>query len=98
MNFIYFCVFVLIPLNILSLNYNKNFLLSILLALESILLIITTIIFIISIAHLNFNTITLSLYIITLSAIEASIGISILTLISRNFNICNINNLNILKN
>nr|YP_010570392.1 NADH dehydrogenase subunit 4L [Ophiophthalmus serratus]UZG65880.1 NADH dehydrogenase subunit 4L [Ophiophthalmus serratus] len=99
MNLIYISFFILIPFNILSIIYNKNFILSILLALESLLLIILSINFIISYFFINdFISQNFSLFIIALAAIEASIGLSILTLISRNFNECNINQLNLLNN
>nr|YP_009700147.1 NADH dehydrogenase subunit 4L [Ophiura sarsii]QEP94699.1 NADH dehydrogenase subunit 4L [Ophiura sarsii]QHT54196.1 NADH dehydrogenase subunit 4L [Ophiura sarsii]QYF07882.1 NADH dehydrogenase subunit 4 [Ophiura sarsii] len=83
---------------ILSIVYNKNFLLSILIALESILL---NLIMLNILSSFNINNsigFSLSLFLLTLSAIEASIGISILALITRNFNTNSIYSINLLKN
>nr|AYO99689.1 NADH dehydrogenase subunit 4L [Ophiosteira sp. Op725.7] len=83
---------------IISIFYNKNFLLSILIALELIILNLI-LLNIISAFNLNNNlNVSFSLFLLTLSAIEASIGISILALISRNFNTNSITSTNLLKN
>nr|YP_001905899.1 NADH dehydrogenase subunit 4L [Ophiura albida]CAL50576.1 NADH dehydrogenase subunit 4L [Ophiura albida] len=82
----------------ISIIYNKKFLLSILIALELILLNLI-ILNIISSLNLNYNiNFSFSLFLLTLSAIEASVGISILALISRNFNTNSIKSINLLKN
>nr|YP_009545871.1 NADH dehydrogenase subunit 4L [Ophioplinthus brevirima]AYO99663.1 NADH dehydrogenase subunit 4L [Ophioplinthus brevirima] len=83
---------------IISIFYNKNFLLSVLIALELIILNLV-ILNIISAFNLNSNlNFSFSLFLLTLSAVEASIGISILALISRNFNTNSITSINLLKN
>nr|YP_003457191.1 NADH dehydrogenase subunit 4L [Astrospartus mediterraneus]CBH40152.1 NADH dehydrogenase subunit 4L [Astrospartus mediterraneus] len=82
----------------LSLFFNKKFLLSLLLSLELLLLNLIILNIILNLNNGNITFISFSILILTLSAIEASIGISLLTLINRNFNNSNINNLNILNN
>nr|YP_009651553.1 NADH dehydrogenase subunit 4L [Amphiura digitula]QDA81577.1 NADH dehydrogenase subunit 4L [Amphiura digitula]QHT54235.1 NADH dehydrogenase subunit 4L [Amphiura digitula] len=83
---------------ILSIIYKKKFFLSILISLEVILLNIVILNFILFLINGSFNFIAFSLFIIALAAVEASIGISIMTLISRNFSNNNIISLNLLKN
>nr|YP_009545885.1 NADH dehydrogenase subunit 4L [Ophiosteira antarctica]AYO99677.1 NADH dehydrogenase subunit 4L [Ophiosteira antarctica] len=83
---------------ILSIFYNKNFLLSILIALELIILNLVILNIIGSFSLNNNLNFSFSLFLLTLSAIEASIGISILALISRNFNTNSIISTNLLKN
>nr|UEP17951.1 NADH dehydrogenase subunit 4L [Ophiocreas oedipus] len=83
---------------ILSLFFHKKFLLSILLSLELLLLNIIILNIITNLNNNNSIFINFSILILALSAIEASIGISLLTLINRNFNNSNITSLNILKN
>nr|YP_025937.1 NADH dehydrogenase subunit 4L [Ophiura luetkenii]AAO65629.1 NADH dehydrogenase subunit 4L [Ophiura luetkenii] len=83
---------------IISIIYNKNFLLSILIALESILLNLIMLNIFSSYNFSNSINLSLSLFLLTLSAIEASIGISILALITRNFNTNSIYSINLLKN
>nr|YP_009989790.1 NADH dehydrogenase subunit 4L [Ophiura kinbergi]QNN00522.1 NADH dehydrogenase subunit 4L [Ophiura kinbergi] len=82
----------------ISIIYNKNFLLSILIALELLLLNLLIVNIFISNNLTNSISLSFSLFLLTLSAIEASIGISILALISRNFNTNSINSINLLKN
>nr|YP_009545858.1 NADH dehydrogenase subunit 4L [Ophionotus victoriae]AYO99650.1 NADH dehydrogenase subunit 4L [Ophionotus victoriae] len=83
---------------IISIVYNKNFLLSILIALELILLNLIVFNIIVS-SNLNESiNLSFSLFLLTLSAIEASVGISVLALISRNFNSNSISSTNLLKN
>nr|YP_011015302.1 NADH dehydrogenase subunit 4L [Stegophiura sladeni]UFQ25365.1 NADH dehydrogenase subunit 4L [Stegophiura sladeni] len=83
---------------IVSIFYNKNFLLSILIALELIILNLV-ILNLIGSYNLNDNiNFSFSLFLLTISAVEASIGISILSLISRNFGTNSIYSTNLLKN
>nr|YP_009545837.1 NADH dehydrogenase subunit 4L [Gorgonocephalus chilensis]AYO99629.1 NADH dehydrogenase subunit 4L [Gorgonocephalus chilensis] len=98
MNFLIIIILISNATAIISIFFNKKFLLSILLSLELILLNLIILNLVMNIQNGNLIFISFSLIILTLSAIEASIGISLLTLINRNFNNSNINNLNILKN
>nr|BDG62533.1 NADH dehydrogenase subunit 4L [Ophiocten ludwigi] len=98
MNLIIFITLFSAASAIISIIYNKNFLLSILIALE---LIILNLIILNVLASYNFNyglNFSFSLFLLALSAIEASIGISILSLITRNFSTNNISSVNLLKN
>lgn len=98
MNLIFLSVLILIPLKLLRIIYKKKFILPIILALERILLIIISTNFIITYFFINnYIKIKLSLFIIALAAIEARIGLSILTLITRNFRECSIIQLNLLN-
>nr|YP_010120061.1 NADH dehydrogenase subunit 4L [Amphioplus laevis]QRC36792.1 NADH dehydrogenase subunit 4L [Amphioplus laevis] len=98
MNLFSFTLIFSIVLGLLSIIYKKNFFLSILISLEIILLNIIIFNYILSFLSGSLNLSILSLFIITLAAVEASIGISIVTLISRNFNQSNILSLSTLKN
>lgn len=81
----------------ISIIYKKKFLLSILIALELILLKLI-ILNIISSLNLNYKiNFSFSLFLLTLSAIEARVGISILALISRKFKTKRIKSINLLK-
>nr|BDG62546.1 NADH dehydrogenase subunit 4L [Amphiophiura penichra] len=83
---------------IISIFYNKKFLLSILIALELIILNLV-VMNIIGSFNLNENlNFSFSLFLLTISAVEASVGISILSLISRNFGTNSIYSTNLLKN
>uniref|UniRef100_A0AAU8HNT3 NADH-ubiquinone oxidoreductase chain 4L n=1 Tax=Silax daleus TaxID=3230861 RepID=A0AAU8HNT3_9ECHI len=82
----------------LSMIYKKNFFLSILLCLEIILLNLIIFNFILYNINGQINFLSFSLFLIALAAVEASIGISIITLITRNFSLNNIISLNLLKN
>nr|YP_009732641.1 NADH dehydrogenase subunit 4L [Ophiarachnella gorgonia]QHT54248.1 NADH dehydrogenase subunit 4L [Ophiarachnella gorgonia] len=98
MNILYFIITFAILNAFISIVYNKKFILSIIICLESILLNLLFFNYLFSLIN-NTNILnSFSLFILTLSAIEASIGISLLTLVSRDFNNNNINNTNILKN
>uniref|UniRef100_A0AAU6PWY9 NADH-ubiquinone oxidoreductase chain 4L n=1 Tax=Ophiomonas sp. TaxID=3135530 RepID=A0AAU6PWY9_9ECHI len=85
-------------IGLLSIIYKKTFFLSILLGLEIVLLNLITFNFLISISLGQPSFLPLSLFLIALAAIEASLGISIITLISRNFSESSLNNINLLKN
>uniref|UniRef100_A0AAU6PX82 NADH-ubiquinone oxidoreductase chain 4L n=1 Tax=Ophionereis sp. TaxID=3135531 RepID=A0AAU6PX82_9ECHI len=97
--FIFLFIFILsTTIALISLIYNKAFFLSLLIGLESILLNI--LIFNFCLSHyqgLSFTN-AFPIFILTLSAVEASIGISIISLISRNYSTNNIQSLNTLKN
>uniref|UniRef100_A0AAU6PWZ5 NADH-ubiquinone oxidoreductase chain 4L n=1 Tax=Ophiomusa kimblae TaxID=3135533 RepID=A0AAU6PWZ5_9ECHI len=71
---------------LLSLFYNSKYLLSILLALEMCLLNLLVLNIFHSLPMNNTSSLMLSLFILSAGAIEASIGISLLTLITRNTN------------
>lgn len=81
----------------LSVVYNNKFLLSILISLEFLLL--KTIIFKVYVGYIKrdhtFNY--LSIFILALSAVEASIGISFVSLLSRKLSEVTLKNLNTLK-
>lgn len=81
----------------ISIIYKKQFLLSILIALESILLKLVMLKIISSYKYRKRINFSLSLFLITLSAIEASIGISILALISRKLKSKKIYSIKLLK-
>uniref|UniRef100_A0AAU6PWX6 NADH-ubiquinone oxidoreductase chain 4L n=1 Tax=Ophiotreta durbanensis TaxID=3135534 RepID=A0AAU6PWX6_9ECHI len=95
MNYIIIITTLSIIISLTSIIYNKKFILSILICLEGCLLNLIILNFT-SILFNNNNQSLLSIFIITLSAVEASIGISLITLTTRNFNENNINNLNTL--
>nr|YP_010937547.1 NADH dehydrogenase subunit 4L [Ophiothrix exigua]WKW95556.1 NADH dehydrogenase subunit 4L [Ophiothrix exigua] len=81
----------------ISIVYNNKFLLSILISLEFLLL--NTIIFNIYAGILNndYSYPHLSIFILALSAVEASIGISLVALLSRNLIEVTLSKLNTLK-
>lgn len=82
---------------IIRIIYKKKFLLSILIALELILL---NLIILKVLASYKFKyglNLSFSLFLLTLSAIEARIGISILSLITRKFRTNNISSVKLLK-
>nr|NP_957756.1 NADH dehydrogenase subunit 4L [Ophiopholis aculeata]AAR01200.1 NADH dehydrogenase 4L [Ophiopholis aculeata] len=81
----------------ISILYNTKYILTILLALELILLNLTAFNVYLSVEHSNLNLSNYHIY-LTLSAIEASIGISLIALLSRNFSSTSIDSLNTLKN
>nr|YP_009545845.1 NADH dehydrogenase subunit 4L [Ophioceres incipiens]AYO99637.1 NADH dehydrogenase subunit 4L [Ophioceres incipiens] len=85
-------------LSLLSIIYNKKFFLSILLGLESALLNLLFFNFVVSFFQGASPLNAFSIFILTLSAIEASTGIALITLINRNFGNSNITSLNTLKN
>nr|YP_010729359.1 NADH dehydrogenase subunit 4L [Ophioleila elegans]WED07064.1 NADH dehydrogenase subunit 4L [Ophioleila elegans] len=91
-------IIIITAIGLISLIYQNKFLLSLLISLELILLNLMAFNLYASLITSNSNYTIFSLYIIALSAVEASIGISLISLISRNFNNTSILNLNILKN
>nr|YP_009730166.1 NADH dehydrogenase subunit 4L [Ophiopholis japonica]QHT54222.1 NADH dehydrogenase subunit 4L [Ophiopholis japonica] len=97
MNIIILITLVIILAGI-SIIYNTKYILTILLALELILLNLTVFNVYISFEHSNLNLAQFSIFILTLSAVEASIGISLIALLSRNFSSTSVDNLNTLKN
>nr|CBH40127.1 NADH dehydrogenase subunit 4L [Amphipholis squamata] len=98
MNIFSFIFTISLILGLLSIVYKKAFFLSILVSLEIILLNIIMFNFFTILSNGNPTPLTLSLFILALAAVEASIGVSIITLISRNFSNNSISSLNILKN
>nr|YP_009730179.1 NADH dehydrogenase subunit 4L [Ophiopholis mirabilis]QHT54261.1 NADH dehydrogenase subunit 4L [Ophiopholis mirabilis]UFQ25352.1 NADH dehydrogenase subunit 4L [Ophiopholis mirabilis] len=87
-----------IVLAIISMMYNTNYILTMLLSLEVILLNLTVFNIYLSFENSNLNLTQFSIFILTLSAVEASIGISLIALLSRNFSSANVDSLNTLKN
>nr|YP_009680562.1 NADH dehydrogenase subunit 4L [Ophioplocus japonicus]QDH07336.1 NADH dehydrogenase subunit 4L [Ophioplocus japonicus] len=98
MNIFLLILIISTSLSLISIIYNKKFFLSLLLGLESILLNLLIFNFIITFTQETTPLNAFSIFILTLSAIEASTGIAIITLINRNFNESNIYSLNTLKN
>nr|CBH40113.1 NADH dehydrogenase 4L [Ophiocomina nigra] len=98
MIFIWSAIFIPLIIALIAIIYKKKFLLSILLCLESGLLLITSFSFIVFLVNNEPYSGCFSLYIITLSAVEASMGISLLTLVTRNLGSNNIVSLNTLIN
>nr|YP_009730140.1 NADH dehydrogenase subunit 4L [Ophiomastix mixta]QHT54183.1 NADH dehydrogenase subunit 4L [Ophiomastix mixta] len=95
-------IFLIIPIlsilfALLGIILNKKYLLSILICIESILLNLIVLNLFLSFFTITLHTQNFSLYLLTLSAIEASVGVALLTLITRNFNSNNITPLNLLK-
>nr|QDH07324.1 NADH dehydrogenase subunit 4L [Ophiarachnella infernalis] len=81
-----------------ALIYHNKFILSMIICFESILLNILIFNFLLFLFNNNSCLNSLSVFLLTLSAVEGSIGISILTLITRSFSTNNITALNTLKN
>uniref|UniRef100_A0AAU6QCU4 NADH dehydrogenase subunit 4L n=1 Tax=Aspidophiura sp. TaxID=3135528 RepID=A0AAU6QCU4_9ECHI len=98
MPFIFYLVLFSCFCSLLSLLINSKFLLSILLALELFFLNLLILCFFSLIFSGTTNCLSLCLFILSFSAIEASIGISLLSLITRSYNLNNFNALNLLKN
>jgi NADH:ubiquinone oxidoreductase subunit K len=82
---------------LLRMIYKKKFFLSLLISLELIFLNLVTFKFIITLTHHDFSYLRFSLFLLALAAVDARIGISIITLISRKFSECRITKLNLLK-
>jgi len=97
MSLFYFIFFTSLIISITSIVYKKTFFLSILISFEIILLNTLIFKFFTKILTKNPKTYTFSLYILTLAAVEASIGISIISLISRKFKKTRIKTTNTLK-
>nr|YP_010429257.1 NADH dehydrogenase subunit 4L [Ophiactis savignyi]USQ67423.1 NADH dehydrogenase subunit 4L [Ophiactis savignyi] len=91
-------IFLMVTLGAISTLYHNKFFLSILLSLELLLLNLITYNVYIAITTNNLEFSTFSIFILSLSAVEASIGISIIALLSRNFTESSITILNTLRN
>jgi len=97
MSIIYITIIILF-IGTMGIVFNKKFLLSLLITLEFLLL--KTIIFNIYIGVVadNFVYTHLSIFILALSAVEARIGISLISLLSRNLQEVTLKNLKTLNN
>uniref|UniRef100_A0AAU6PXL4 NADH-ubiquinone oxidoreductase chain 4L n=1 Tax=Macrophiothrix sp. TaxID=3135532 RepID=A0AAU6PXL4_9ECHI len=94
-----FSLFVIIfILGTISVFYNNKFLLSVIISLEFLLLNTITLIIYSGIVNNETQLIQAAIFILALSAIEASIGVSIVALLSRNLSEVTFNKLNALKN
>jgi NADH:ubiquinone oxidoreductase subunit K len=82
---------------VIRIIYKKKFLLSILISLELMLLNLIILKIILSFKLGKRIKFSFSIFLLTLSAIEARIGISLLALITRKFKTNKINKVNILK-
>lgn len=78
-------IFLMVTLGAVRTLYHNKFFLSILLRLELLLLKLITYKVYISIITKNLEFRTFSIFILSLSAVEASIGISLIALLSRKF-------------
>nr|UDD74668.1 NADH dehydrogenase subunit 4L [Histampica sp. h LQ-2021]WKW95569.1 NADH dehydrogenase subunit 4L [Histampica sp. CS049] len=96
MNF-FFLIFLTFFCGLFSVVFNNKFFLSLLISLEIILINLMAFVFYLNIIQSDVSTLIFAPYILTFSAIEASIGISLMTLLSRNSNTNNLNLLNVLK-
>nr|QNQ65309.1 NADH dehydrogenase subunit 4L [Amphiura sp. JN-2020] len=83
---------------LLSMVYKKNFFLSLLISLELIFLNLVVFNFIIAFSGGGLPIFTFSLFLLALAAVDASIGISLIALINRNFNENSLNAVSLLKN
>uniref|UniRef100_A0AAU6PWU2 NADH-ubiquinone oxidoreductase chain 4L n=1 Tax=Macrophiothrix sp. TaxID=3135532 RepID=A0AAU6PWU2_9ECHI len=81
----------------ISIIYNSKFLLSVIISLEFVILNSIALIIYTGLLTNNPHYIQTSIFILALSAVEASIGVSLVALLSRNLSEVSLNNLNTLK-
>lgn len=96
MNF-FFLIFLTFFCGLFSVVFNNKFFLSLLIRLEIILINLMAFVFYLNIIQSDVRTLIFAPYILTFSAIEASIGISLMTLLSRNSNTNKLKLLKVLK-
>uniref|UniRef100_A0AAU6QCK2 NADH-ubiquinone oxidoreductase chain 4L n=1 Tax=Ophiothrix sp. TaxID=2909811 RepID=A0AAU6QCK2_9ECHI len=90
-------ILIIISIGIVSVIYNNKFLLSIIISLEFLILNTITLNIYSSLLNEDQTFIYSSIFILALSAVEASIGISLVSLLSRNLNEVSLVNLNSLN-
>nr|YP_009730153.1 NADH dehydrogenase subunit 4L [Amphiura sinicola]QHT54209.1 NADH dehydrogenase subunit 4L [Amphiura sinicola] len=91
-------IFLSTIIGLTSMINNKKFFLSLLISLELIFLNLIVLNFLSSLSSGNNNFFCFSLFLLTLAAVDASLGISIITLINRNFNESSLTSISSLKN
>jgi len=95
-------IFILIPLfsilfALISIILKKKYLLSILICIERVLLNLLVLNLFVSYFQERLHAQKFSLYLLTMSAVEASVGVALLTLVTRKFNTKKISSLKLLK-
>nr|WKK49859.1 NADH dehydrogenase subunit 4L [Thaumatocrinus sp. JL223] len=97
MKFLLFCVCFVFFLGVLGVLLNRNHLLTVMLCLELLLVSLFINFSLVMSLYNNFSFCSSSLILLTFSACEASIGLSLLVTVSRSYGSDNIFSLNLLR-